>query len=57
MTTVFVNFKRVVLEKFDAVTLLHLVDADYGAQGIDFKMVPREEFGQINVTSYSTPLP
>ncbi|EEB98530.1 hypothetical protein MPER_01940, partial [Moniliophthora perniciosa FA553] len=33
---------------FDAVKLSHLVDAEYGNQGIDFKMVPREGFGWMN---------
>ena len=28
--------------------LSHLVDAEYGNQGIDFKMVPREGFGWMN---------
>jgi alpha,alpha-trehalase len=36
------------LMKFDAVKLSHLVDAEYGNQGIDFKMVPREGFGWMN---------
>lgn len=40
MTTAFVDFNGVVPEKFDAVKLSHLVDAEYGNQGIDFKMVP-----------------
>ena len=43
MTTAFVDFNGV-SEKFDAVRLSHLVDAEYGNQGIDFKMVPREGF-------------
>lgn len=30
--------------------LSHLVDAEYGNQGIDFKMVPREGFGWMNGT-------
>jgi len=34
--------------QFDAVKLSHLVDAEYGNQGIDFKMVPREGFGWMN---------
>lgn len=34
--------------QFDAVRLSHLVDAEYGNQGIDFKMVPREGFGWMN---------
>jgi len=36
------------MQKFDAVKLSHLVDAEYGNQGIDFKMVPREGFGWMN---------
>jgi len=36
--------------QFDAVKLSHLVDAEYGNQGIDFKMVPREGFGWMNGT-------
>ena len=28
--------------------LSHLVDAEYGNQGIDFKMIPREGFGWMN---------
>ncbi|EJU04826.1 alpha trehalase [Dacryopinax primogenitus] len=48
MTTAFVDFNGVVPEKFDAVKLSHLVDAEYGNQGIDFKMVPREGFGWMN---------
>ena len=50
MTTAFVDFNGVVPEKFDAVKLSHLVDAEYGNQGIDFKMVPREGFGWMNGT-------
>ena len=34
--------------QFDAVKLSHLVDAEYGNQGVDFKMVPREGFGWMN---------
>ncbi|THU84192.1 glycoside hydrolase family 37 protein [Dendrothele bispora CBS 962.96] len=48
MTTAFVDFNGVVPEKFDAVKMSHLVDAEYGNQGIDFKMVPREGFGWMN---------
>ena len=50
MTTAFVDFNGVVPEKFDAVKLSHLVDAEYGNQGVDFKMVPREGFGWMNGT-------
>ncbi|KAI0247648.1 trehalase-domain-containing protein [Lactifluus subvellereus] len=48
MMTAFVDFNGVVPEKFDAVRLSHLFDAEYGNQGIDFKMVPREGFGWMN---------
>jgi alpha,alpha-trehalase len=34
--------------QFDAVKLSHLVDAEYGNQGIDFKYIPREGFGWMN---------
>ena len=58
MTTAFVDFNGVVPEKFDAVRLSHLVDAEYGNQGIDFKMVPREGFGWMNgMTDPSFPFP
>jgi len=52
MTTAFVDFNGVVPEKFDAVKLSHLVAAEYGNQGIDFKMVPREGFGWMNGTLF-----
>jgi neutral trehalase len=55
MTTAFVDFNGVVPEKFDAVRLSHLVDAEYGNQGVDFKMVPREGFGWMNGTSARAP--
>jgi len=48
MTSAFVDFNGVVPEKFDAVKLSHMVDAEYGNQGVDFKMVPREGFGWMN---------
>ena len=51
MTTAFVDFNGVVPEKFDAVKLSHLVDTEYGNQGVDFKMVPREGFGWMNGAS------
>ena len=41
-------FDKSVALQFDAVRLSHLVDAEYGNQGIDFKMVPREGFGWMN---------
>lgn len=34
--------------QFDAVRLSHMVDAEYGNQGVDFKMIPREGFGWMN---------
>jgi len=54
MTTAFVDFNGVVPEKYDAVRLSHLVDAEYGNQGVDFKMVPREGFGWMNGTPLSS---
>ncbi len=57
MTTAFVDFNGVVPEKFDAVKLSHLVDAEYGNQGVDFKMVPREGFGWMNGAFLPLPLP
>ncbi|PWN52849.1 trehalase-domain-containing protein [Violaceomyces palustris] len=50
MTVAFVDFNGVVPEKFDAVKLSHMVDAEYGNQGIDFKCVPREGFGWMNAS-------
>ncbi|KDN52127.1 glycoside hydrolase family 37 protein [Tilletiaria anomala UBC 951] len=50
MTVAFVDFNGVVPEKFDAVKLSHMVDAEYGNQGIDFKFVPREGFGWMNAS-------
>ena len=38
----------ILVTQFDAVRLSHLVDAEYGNQGVDFKMVPREGFGWMN---------
>jgi alpha,alpha-trehalase len=35
------------------VKLSHLVAAEYGNQGVDFKMVPREGFGWMNGTLQS----
>ncbi|CCL99293.1 uncharacterized protein FIBRA_01309 [Fibroporia radiculosa] len=54
MTTAFVDFNGVVPEKFDAVKLSHLVDAEYGNQGVDFKMVPREAAYQVGLSFLST---
>jgi alpha,alpha-trehalase len=38
------------------VKLSHLVDAEYGNQGLDFKMVPREGFGWMNGAFRSIPM-
>ncbi|WWC69414.1 uncharacterized protein I206_103353 [Kwoniella pini CBS 10737] len=48
MTLSFVDFNGIVPEKFDAVELSHMVDAEYGNQGTEFKYVPREGFGWMN---------
>ncbi|CDZ97620.1 trehalase-domain-containing protein [Phaffia rhodozyma] len=50
MTVAFVDFNGVVPEKFDAVKLSHMVDAEYGNQGVDFKFVAREGFGWTNAS-------
>nr|BAO72962.1 trehalase2 [Moniliella megachiliensis] len=50
MVTAFVNFNGTVPEKFDAIKLTHLIDAEYGNQGLDFKYVPREGFGWMNAS-------
>lgn len=50
MTTAFFNFNGAVVEKLDAVGLSHMVDAEYGNQGVDFKYVPREGFGWMNAS-------
>jgi alpha,alpha-trehalase len=44
---VFINL-RYACGQFDAVKLSHMVDAEYGNQGVDFKMIPREGFGWMN---------
>lgn len=41
----FVDYNGTVPEKLDAVALSHVVTAEYGNQGVDFKHVPREGFG------------
>jgi alpha,alpha-trehalase len=46
----------VIVSQFDAVKLSHLVDAEYGNQGLDFKMVPREGFGWMNGAFRPTPM-
>ncbi|CAH7671903.1 alpha,alpha-trehalase [Phakopsora pachyrhizi] len=51
MTKAFVDHNGVVPEKYDAIALNHHVDAEYGNQGVDFKLVAREGFGWCN-TSY-----
>lgn len=50
ITTAFVNFNGLVPEKFDAVALSHLVNAEYGNQGTQFAYVPREGFGWTNAS-------
>lgn len=50
LITAFVDFNGVVPEKFDAVALSHLVNAEYGNQGTDFNFVPREGFGWMNAS-------
>jgi alpha,alpha-trehalase len=52
MTLSFVDFNGIVPEKFDAVELSHMVDAEYGNQGTDFRYVPREGFGWMNGESW-----
>lgn len=48
ITIAVVDFNGCVPEKFDAVKLSHLVDAEYGNQGVDFKYVVKEGFGWTN---------
>ncbi|OXG99109.1 alpha,alpha-trehalase [Cryptococcus neoformans A2-102-5] len=48
MTLSFMDFNGIVPEKFDVVELSHMVDAEYGNQGTDFRYVPREGFGWMN---------
>lgn len=50
LITAFVDFNGVVPEKFDAVALSHMVSAEYGNQGTEFKHVPREGFGWMNAS-------
>jgi alpha,alpha-trehalase len=52
MTTAFVDYNGVVPEKFDVVKLSHLVDAEYGNQGLDFKLLNREGFAWTNCKPY-----
>jgi len=49
LTTSFVDFKMIP-EKFDAVALSHLVEAEYGNQGTDWKEFPRAGFGWTNAS-------
>jgi len=46
-----VDYNGVVPEKFDVVKLSHLVDAEYGNQGLDFKLLNREGFAWTNCKS------
>ncbi|CAG8562208.1 11517_t:CDS:2 [Ambispora gerdemannii] len=50
ITKSFVDFNGVVPEKYDIVTLSHLLDVEYGNVGVDFKFVPREGFGWMNAS-------
>ncbi|PWN25540.1 putative neutral trehalase [Jaminaea rosea] len=50
MTSAFSNFNGVVPEKFDAVKLSHMVAAEYGNQGIDFKYKNSNGFGWTNAS-------
>ncbi|PWN90774.1 trehalase-domain-containing protein [Acaromyces ingoldii] len=50
ITVAVVDFNGCVPEKFDAVKLSHLVDAEYGNQGVDFKYVVKEGFGWTNAS-------
>ena len=45
VTTGFVHAGGVVPEKFDAVQANANIDAEYGNQGTDFAMIPKEGFG------------
>ncbi|KAJ3242673.1 alpha,alpha-trehalase nth1 [Chytriomyces hyalinus] len=46
----FVEYNGVVPEKFDVVNMTHLVTAEYGNVGVDFKYVVREGFGWMNAS-------
>lgn len=50
ITKSFVDFNGVVPEKFDVVNLTHNVTAEYGNQGVDFKLLNREGFGWMNAS-------
>ncbi|CAG8578908.1 13566_t:CDS:2 [Funneliformis caledonium] len=50
ITKSFVDYNGVVPEKYDVVTLNHLLKVEYGNVGVDFKFVPREGFGWMNAS-------
>ncbi|KAG4419197.1 hypothetical protein IFR04_007698 [Cadophora malorum] len=52
MTTAFVDYNGVVVEKYDVTRIAdpHRVDAEYGNQGLDFKGVAKEGFGWVNAS-------
>ena len=50
ITKSFVDFNGIVPEKYDVVSLSHLLDVEYGNVGTDFKFVPREGFGWMNAS-------
>ncbi|KAJ3359899.1 alpha,alpha-trehalase nth1 [Allomyces javanicus] len=50
ITKAFVDFNGTVPEKFDVVTLNHILKVEYGNVGTDFKYVPREGFGWMNAS-------
>ncbi|CAI2168303.1 16969_t:CDS:2 [Funneliformis geosporum] len=50
ITKSFVDYNGVVPEKYDVVTLNHLLKVEYGNVGVDFKYVPREGFGWMNAS-------
>ncbi|ORZ41286.1 trehalase-domain-containing protein [Catenaria anguillulae PL171] len=50
ITKAFVDFNGTVPEKFDVVTLNHILTVEYGNVGTDFKYVPREGFGWMNAS-------
>jgi len=50
VTCGFVNAGGVVPEKFNAVEGSANIDAEYGNQGTDFKLIPREGFGWTNAS-------
>jgi alpha,alpha-trehalase len=50
ITKAFVDFNGTVPEKFDVVSLNHILTVEYGNVGTDFKYVPREGFGWMNAS-------